>query len=97
MPQKDIEKIRYDRWKLRLKHFFNITPEQYNEIFKKQNGKCAICERHRSEFKNNLCVDCNSETKIVRGLLCSKCLRGLSLFSDKIELLDNARTYLIKT
>lgn len=56
---------------LRLK--YGITLEQYNELLSGQNDCCAICERHKDEFKINLAVDHNHSTGEVRGLLCSYC------------------------
>ncbi len=38
-----------------------------------QQQRCAICNRHESEFKKRLCVDHNHRTSKVRGLLCFYC------------------------
>lgn len=56
-----------------LKKLFNLTIEDYDRMFKNQNGKCKICKRHQDEFKQRLSVDHNHLTGKVRGLLCSKC------------------------
>src|ERR1035437_10727167 len=56
-----------------LKKKFGITWEEYDELFKKQNGYCPICGRHQSEFKKRLSVDHDHNTKKVRGLLCQNC------------------------
>ena len=59
-----------------LKRLYGITLEQYNELLEKQNGCCAICNRHRSTFKMNLAVDhCHSgpNAGAIRGLLCNNC------------------------
>ena|SRR5579859_2997989 len=57
----------------RLKRIYGITPEQYDELLKKQNGRCAICDRHESEFKVRLAIDHNHATGEIRGLTCTYC------------------------
>lgn len=52
---------------------YGITSEQYEELLEKQEGKCAICDRHESEFKTRLAVDHNHVTGEIRGLLCNYC------------------------
>jgi hypothetical protein len=42
---------------------YDISLDQYDVLFVKQNGCCAICKRHRSEFKYNLAVDHDHKTK----------------------------------
>lgn len=75
---------------------YNITIEQYDDIFKLQEGKCHICGKHQNELKTKLCVDHNHKTNKVRGLLCDKCNRGLGHFNDDIEILMRAIDYLQK-
>jgi hypothetical protein len=77
-----------------LRRTFGITVEQYNEIFNKQNGRCAICDRHQSEFKNSLAVDHCHETNKVRGLLCFHCNTSLGHFRDNPALLKKAIEYI---
>ncbi len=67
---------------------YNITIEEYNEIYDNQKGKCAICNILESQLigkKRNLCIDHNHITKKVRGLLCDKCNRGLGLLNIENE------------
>jgi hypothetical protein len=82
------------------KYWPDLTPEQaeseYMKLYYKQNGDCAICKRHRSEFKLDLAVDHNHFTGEVRGLLCAKCNKGLGLFKDNLDLLNSAKRYLKK-
>lgn len=54
---------------------FGITEEQYEELFQKQRGRCAICERPAETFKTKLAVDHNHKTREIRGLLCFYCNR----------------------
>ena len=63
-----------------LKENFNISIDDWQEIFQKQNGRCAICDRHQSEFNIRFAVDHNHKTGAVRGLLCMSCNRNLGWF-----------------
>jgi hypothetical protein len=78
----------------RKQHLYNITQEQYNELFYKQNGNCAICGKNQSELKKVLSVDHNHITGKVRGLLCSKCNFGIGNLNDDINMLTQAIIYL---
>lgn len=72
-----------------LERQYGITLDDYNRKFAEQNGCCAICGRHQSEFKKALAVDHNRETKQVRDLLCINCNRDVGVIEnkDKIELI----------
>lgn len=54
---------------------YGLTPEQYDALLRRQDGKCAIC-RARPKSKR-LAVDHNHDTGEVRGLLCSRCNHDL--------------------
>lgn len=73
-----------------LKHNYGITLEDYNLMFKKQNGKCFIC----NTLKNVLHVDHCHTTNKVRGLLCGNCNKALGLLKDNIDILQTAINYL---
>jgi hypothetical protein len=81
-----------------LNKSYKITVDEYNKMFLKQKGCCAICNININEInkahKKNLCVDHNHITKKIRGLLCDKCNRGLGLFCDDNNLLLKAINYL---
>jgi len=79
----------------RLKQY-GITIEEYNQLFENQNGCCAVCGKHQSEFKKALCVDHNHETSEVRGLLCHNCNILLGMAKDNINILLDAVEYLRK-
>ena len=64
----------------RLKCEYGITLEDYNKLFDEQNGCCAICGKHQSEFKRPLSVDHDHNTGKVRGLLCTPCNNGLGVY-----------------
>ena len=77
-----------------LRRTFNLTLEQYAELYDTQEGKCAICKKKQVEHKNALSVDHCHSTGKVRGLLCDKCNLGLGLFQDDVESLERAVYYL---
>lgn len=81
---------------LELKRSFGITLGQYNEMFSMQNGCCAVCNRHQSEFKLALAVDHCHMTQKIRGLLCMHCNQGLGQFQDSPNILLSAIQYLAK-
>src|SRR5947209_1962653 len=74
-----------------LKRAYGITPEEYDAMFERQGGACAICRR---KFKRRLCVDHCPVTHIVRGLLCIPCNTALGSFKDRPDLLRAAAAYL---
>jgi hypothetical protein len=72
---------------------YGITKEQFDELFKNQNGKCPICT---IDLKEEIHIDHDHLTGQVRGVLCGKCNKGLGQFNDNIESLTNAIKYLSK-
>jgi Recombination endonuclease VII len=62
---------------------YGIGKPQWDLIFSKQNGKCALCD------KNPEVVDHCHKKGIVRGLLCNGC-------NIKIEILDKDDDFLYK-
>jgi hypothetical protein len=81
-----------------LKDGIKITVGEFNSMFEKQNGLCAICGKppDMSVKRPTFCVDHDHETGKIRGLLCNRCNVGLGNFSDKKELLFSAIDYLSK-
>lgn len=78
----------------KYKTIHNLTIEEYDKIFEKQEGCCAICLKHQNNFKRHLSIDHNHITNINRALLCHNCNLGLGQFKDSIELLRRAALYL---
>lgn len=60
-----------------------ITDDQYWDLYRKQGGRCGICERrlYSKRFKA-FCVDHNHETGEIRGLLCHNCNRAIGMLRD---------------
>ena len=99
------EKVRIQRktWGLANKSYeinkalverYGITIDHYNELLKKQNECCAICNRPANTLKRRLCVDHNHSNGKIRGLLCWECNYGLGYFKDNSASLLRATTYL---
>jgi hypothetical protein len=72
----------------------HITKEEYDDLYKKQEGKCAICEQEATGFKKTLCLDHCHKTLKIRGFLCDNCNAGLGKFKDNVENMKKAIQYL---
>ena len=89
-----------------LKRWYGLTIGQYDELFARQKGRCAICEialiSQTDETRKFLGqppnevgrVDHDHNTHVVRGLLCFKCNTALGKFGDAEKLLLKAVRYL---
>ena len=73
---------------------YNLTRAEYDVLFQKQGGACAICKRPEPQLHKALAVDHDHKTGQIRSLLCSKCNMGLGHFQDSPELLQAAIQYL---
>lgn len=80
--------------KYSLKTLYNITPEQYDQMYEAQGGRCAICGKHQTELKKALAVDHNHSTGVVRGLLCQNCNVGIGNLQDDLYTVTRAMEYL---
>jgi hypothetical protein len=83
------DKMKAIRRKTRLKKEYNLTPEQYNLLFDKQQGCCFICGRHQQLFKRHLDVDHCHKTGRVRSLLCVACNTDVGIYENRKEELEN--------
>lgn len=88
------------RKKYNLK-MYNLTPEEYEQMLKNQDNKCAICNNYQTTTKPNgeirdLDVDHNHKTGKIRGLLCGSCNTGLGLLKEDVLILQNVIKYLLK-
>lgn len=85
------------RWKQIFKKF-GLTRDSYLDIFRKQGGCCAICNRTPDKItpRRNLAVDHNHKTGRIRGLLCYRCNHVLlgRIFRDDVEMAKRAYIYL---
>lgn len=84
-------------------NFKNFNYKLFLDLYKKQEGKCAICnEIETSKLSNklniprSLAIDHCHKTNRIRGLLCSKCNKGIGLLKEDINIMNNAIKYLEK-
>lgn len=91
-----LEQKREHNKNTKLKYRYGITQKEYNKLFEKQKGCCAICGEHQTEFSRRLAVDHNHSTKEVRGLLCTLCNQGIGMLNadEDTLLLHKAIDYL---
>ena len=71
------QKFRMLRYRYKLQ---KLTKPQWLELFRKQNGLCAICGASHLEAFKGLHLDHNHKSGIIRGLLCNRCNQELGLF-----------------
>lgn len=81
-----------------LRKNYGITLEWYREQLSKQKNVCAICKQPETAVIRgkviSMPVDHCHKTGKARGLICTKCNRGLGLFSDNVDVLKSAIHYL---
>lgn len=81
-------------------HYDKLTQTQRKsartQLFIKQDGRCAICDRPETEFRSKLCLDHCHKTGHIRGLLCNKCNWMLGLAEDNLLNLQAAMQYLLE-
>lgn len=87
-----IERNEYRRKKKVIQRY-GITFERYEEMYKAQNGSCAICDGPSLDGRR-LHIDHDHNTGTIRGLLCQKCNMGLGCLNDDISLFNEAIKYL---
>lgn len=77
-----------------LRKFYGLTVDQYEAKLKEQNGCCAVCKKHSSEFKRRLAVDHNHQTGQIRGLLCVNCNNGLGCLKEDVKIIKDMIVYI---
>lgn len=83
------DKVRLKQRKADLRNRYNMSYEDYENLLKKQDNKCAICDQ-----VSVLVVDHCHATGKVRGLLCNNCNVSLGLLKDDKEIIKKALEYL---
>ena len=73
---------------------YGLTNQDYLNMLKQQNNKCAICKN--IENGKRLAVDHNWKTGKVRGLLCKNCNVTLGNLNEDISLFYKCIEYLKK-
>ncbi len=77
----------------RLRKCYNMTLEDYDNMFKEQDGVCFICKQPE-ELNQRLCVDHDHETGKIRKLLCNQCNRVLGYTKENVTLLKEFIKYI---
>lgn len=81
-----------------LLKLYNITIDDYNQMLKNQDNKCAICGNNETAtirgILRKLAVDHDHKTGLVRSLLCSRCNSVLGYTRDDIDTLTKCIQYL---
>lgn len=81
-----------------LERTYGLTRKQYEDMMRRQDGGCAICQSKfffdKPRNPRYPCVDHDHSTKKVRGLLCNMCNQGLGYFRDNPKALIRAVEYL---
>jgi len=80
---------------LRVK--YGMTMQDYQDLVKKQDGRCAICgnlPQGRCKGDRELHVDHDHQSNKIRGLLCMDCNLALGGFHDNAQSLRQAVGYL---
>jgi hypothetical protein len=80
----------HQRWG-HIRRTYGLSPAQFNALFARQGGVCAICRRRP---KAHLCVDHCHLTGRVRGLLCHGCNMVLGMSRDDASVMRAAIAYL---
>ena len=75
----------------KLMREYGLTVEAHQQMFRDQEGRCAICNIEPSSI---LHVDHDHVTGDVRGLLCNNCNWALGLFKDDSAVIRSAADYL---
>ena len=73
---------------------YKITQEEWQAIFERQHGCCAICGVSQENLNHPLEIDRDQVTGRIRGLLCRKCNCGIGHLGEDIERMKRAIRYL---
>ena len=73
---------------------YGITPEQWQEMYDAQDGRCGICKRTFT-LRRLPCVDHAHRSGLVRGLLCNYCNQTIGYLHENVEWLWQAYKYLV--
>ena len=82
-------------WGYRLKRLYGLSLDGYEALAAQQSSACAVCAARLRPY-HELHVDHCHKSGNVRGLLCTRCNRGLQTFDDSPALLRKAADYIEK-
>ena len=95
--QKEYRKTTKGRVAYRRKHLkntYDLTVEQFNQMYTNQNGCCVVCETPSGT--KYLCVDHDHKTGKIRGLLCTFCNNLAGYIEKHPERIEQIKSYLRK-
>jgi len=84
-----LPKVSPSRKKSAVCWVYSISPEKYDELIIKQNGKCAICDERKK-----LDVDHDHLSGQIRGLLCRNCNALVGMIEKNNEILIKVQKYI---
>lgn len=75
---------------------YGITLAEYDARLSAQGGVCACCQSAAPGYPSgrSFAVDHDHETGVIRGLICSKCNKGIGLLGDNAAGVAKALAYL---
>jgi hypothetical protein len=76
-----------------LKHKYNITIQDKQALYARQNGKCKLCQKPIAFDGKGTHIDHCHETGRVRGILCQDCNTSLGKLGDSATTLYRAYLY----
>jgi hypothetical protein len=77
------------------KRLHGLTPAEYQEMYVRQDGRCAICSVTEPRAgRKSFCVDHDHGTGKVRGLLCTRCNTMIGNARDDVAILRAAIAFL---
>ena len=84
-----------ERRRRQLRSKYGLMLADYERLYLRQGGRCAICGSRESHGKTEqFTVDHDHKTGKVRALLCNKCNPALGLMDDDPERLEKAAQYI---
>jgi len=92
-PAEEPKQTKIKVFEARILTKYELTIIEYSELYRTQEGKCAICQVQFSN-ENPSNIDHNHHTGKVRGLLCGNCNKGIGFLRDSIPYLEKAIEYL---
>jgi hypothetical protein len=92
------EEKKLSRKSIGLRKKYGIGNEEYDRMFAKQDGLCAICGVSEAKVADKtgpkpLGVDHCHDTGRIRGLLCGRCNQGIGLLLDSPAIMRSAASY----
>lgn len=87
------DKVKLAARRKHLRSSYGLTVAQYEELLRKQNGRCVICKSLLENEIRNPAIDHCHKTGMVRGILCQTCNSGLA-FLKTVANLERAIKYL---